>query len=119
MSGRAIGIVGVLAFALGVGLLTVPAALADDPSEYPSVTQSGAATSAAAVRPDDLPGARGPGSIATEPTEITVVAATEGGFDWTDALIGGAVVLGVVLVVGLAVYTARHHGPPTGRHAPT
>ena len=118
MSGRAIGIIGVLAFALGVGLLTVPAAFADDPSEYPSVTQSGSAASTAAVRPDDLPGPRGPGGVVVEPIEPTVVAATEGGFDWTDALIGGAVVLGVVLLAGLAVWTARHHGPHTGRHAP-
>ena len=117
MSGRAIGIIGVLAFALGVGL-AVPAALADDPAEYPSVTQSGSAASATAVRPDDLPGARGPGSVVIE-SEPTVVAVTDGGFDWTDAAIGGLVVLGVVGVTGLVVWTARHHGPPTGRHAPT
>ena len=47
------------------------------------------------------------------------MSAAEGGFDWTDAAIGGAAVIGVVLLTGLAVWTATRHGPTTGRHAPT
>jgi hypothetical protein len=110
MSGRTIGAMGMLAVVLGVSLLVVPAALADSPQDYPSVTAT-----QVSVRPDDLPGLRGPGALAVEPT----VSATNAGFDWTDAAIGGAVVLGVVLLAGLAVRTATHHGPTAGRHAPT
>lgn len=115
MSGRTIRIIGVLAFVLGVCLLTVPVALADSPWDYPSVTQDDTATQTAAIRPDDLPGARGPGTFSTEP----VVSTTESGFDWTDAAIGGAAVLGVVMLVGIAVWMGTGHRPTTGRHAPT
>ena len=130
MSGRTIGIMGMLAFALGASLLVVPAALAESPQDYPSVTATrisvrpddqpgprgpGVTVTRVAVRPDDLPGLRGPGVVAAEPTVTTV----DGGFDWTDATIGAAVVLGVALLAGLVVWTARRHGPTAGRHAPT
>lgn len=143
MSGRTIGIMGVLALVLGVSLLAVPVAFADSPQDYPSVMQSRSATTAdvpvalgdipqeypsvvqsrsatadESARPDDLAGPRGPGAFASEPTTV-VVATTESGFDWTDAVIGGAVVFGVVLLTGLAAWTATHHGPTAGRHAPT
>ena len=110
MSGRTIGAMGMLALVLGASLLVVPAALADRQQDYPSVT-----TAQVSVRPDDLPGLRGPGAVAAEPT----VSTSDAGFDWTDAAIGGAVVLGVVLLTGLAVWTATRHGPTAGRHAPT
>jgi small neutral amino acid transporter SnatA (MarC family) len=118
MSRRTIGILGVLALVLGVSLLVVPAALADRPQEYPSVTQSESATPAeeVAVRPDDLPGLRGPGAVATEPV---VIASDGGAFDWTEAAVGATLVIGVVLLTGLAVWTATRHGPGTGRHAHT
>jgi hypothetical protein len=122
-----IRIVGVLALALGVCLVAVPVALADSPQDYPSVTQAEttapdwlerqAATQAeVVVRPDDQPGVRGPGIVPTEP--VVFVAVEDGGFDWTDAAIGGAVVLGVALLAGLAAWTATRHGPTPGRHAP-
>jgi hypothetical protein len=137
-----IRIVGVLALSLGICLVVVPVALADSPQDYPSVTQAETtapdwlerqATAQAAepvldwlerqvatqaevvVRPDDQPGVRGPGIVPTEPV---VFVAAEGGFDWTDAAIGGAVVLGVALLAGLAAWTTTWHGPTPGRHAP-
>ena len=130
MSGRTIGFMGMLALVLGASLLVVPPALAESPQDYPSVTATrvsvrpddlpglrgpGVTATRVSVRPDDLPGLRGPGVVATAPT----VFATDAGFDWADAAIGGAVALGVVVLTGLAVWTARRHGPTTGRHAPT
>ena len=127
MSGRTIRILGVLAFVLGVCLVSLPVALADTPQDYPSVTrpepaapdwvERHATTQAeVAVRPDDLPGPRGPG---TAPTETVVLVTEEGGFDWADAAAGGAIVLGVVLLGGIVAWTATRHGPTAGRHAPT
>lgn len=127
MSGRTIRMLGVLAFVLGVCLVSLPAALADTPQDYPSVAQAeapvpdwperqAAAQAEVAVRPDDLPGPRGPGIA---PTETVVLVTEEGGFDWADAAIGGAIVLGVALMVGIVAWTATRHGPTAGRHAPT
>jgi hypothetical protein len=143
MSGRTIRMLGVLAFVLGVCLVSLPVALADTPQDYPSVTQAepaapdwferqvttqaetsapdwferqAAAQAEVAVRPDDLPGPRGPG---TAPTETVVLVTDEGGFDWADAATGGAIVLGVVLLAGIVAWTATRHGPTAGRHAPT
>jgi hypothetical protein len=121
MSVRTIGIAGVVAVVLGVGLLAVPIALADSPWDYPSVIQSTSTTPATPVRPDDRATARGPGAVSTEATVSSeaTVSTTETGFDWRDASIGGAVVLGVVLLTGVAVWTATRHGHWPGHHAPT
>lgn len=60
-----------------------------------------------------------------EANRVVVPATTAGeGFDWTDGLIGGAVVLGIVAAIGAGVavfWTTRHHGPrhPRGPAVPT
>jgi len=46
-------------------------------------------------RPDDRPGARGPGSVPAH----SAVATTTDGFDWIDALVGGAGGIATALLV--------------------
>ena len=59
------------------------------------------------VRPDDRAGVRGPGSTPVSSTTATPVEDSRG---WGDALFGGAAVLGLVLLGGVAAITLfRRH----------
>ncbi len=49
----------------------------------------------ATVRPDDRAGVRGPGA----PTATVVVSTSSNGFDWSDALIGGAGGMGAAFLL--------------------
>jgi hypothetical protein len=88
---------------VGASLLA-PVALADPPADRWSARDVAAA--AAAVRPDDRAGPRGPGAFA--PAVVAEPAAGE--FDWADATIGGAAGLGAALLVvggGVLLLTQR------------
>lgn len=89
--------------AVGVALASAaaPIAAADD-----WWAQTGA-TGTTAVRPDDRPGARGPGTAVD--TRPVVVVEQPSGFDWTDAGIGAGATLGVILLAsGLSLVARRH-----------
>ena len=59
------------------------------------------------VRPDDRAGVRGPGST---PVSSTIATPVEDSRGWSDALFGGAAVLGLVLLGGVAAITLfRRH----------
>jgi len=117
-----------------VGVVLVPAALAQRPDDQAAPRGPGAVAPAqvtvesvrpddraeprgpgtlysASVRPDDRP-THGPGATTVEP--IVVVEST--GFDWTYPALAGALAVVAALIVG-AVLMTRHHGGP-GRLAP-
>jgi hypothetical protein len=87
----------------------VPAtAAATRPDDRAGVRGPTAATSAQrAVRPDDRAGVRGPLS-ASRMTHAVV--ATSRTFDWGDAATGGAVTFGAISVLGQGVLASRRRG---------
>lgn len=59
-----------------------------------------------------------------EASRVVLPVAADEGFDWSDGLIGGAVVLGIIAAIGAGFaiwWTTAHHGPrhPRGPAVPT
>ena len=61
-----------------------------------------------AVRPDDRAGARGPGAVAPTPSQSA--NATEPGFGWSNAVLGAAGILGVLLLGAVVTLMIRQRG---------
>jgi hypothetical protein len=64
---------------------------------------------AAAVRPDDRGTVRGPG-IDPGPATTSSSLVSRVGFQWDDAAVGGAAVLGVLMLGAAVLLTIRHRG---------
>lgn len=94
-------LIGFLALCLAVVALAAPTAAADD---WWASTQPASGT---ALRPDDRPGPRGPGT-AVDSRPIVVVDRPNG-FDWVDAGVGAAAALGLVLLASGVSLVARRH----------
>jgi hypothetical protein len=80
--------------------LIVPAAQAKHADDRAGIRGPGLVATpqqqpSAAVRPDDRAGIRGPGA----PTASVVASTTSNGFDWDDALIGGAGGMGAAFLL--------------------
>lgn len=71
--------------------------------------------SSSTIRPDDRSGLRGPGAFAaTDTAPGSVVSGEDGGFSWSDGLVGAAGMLGLLLVglvAGLALTRGRGRRP--------
>jgi hypothetical protein len=65
------------------------------PDDRAGARGPGSAPVQSAARPDDRAGVRGPGSVPVH----SAVAATGDGFDWVDALVGGAGGLATALLL--------------------
>jgi hypothetical protein len=108
------GLIGTIAVSAA---LVVPIAQADSPYDWPGGIHRPGVTAAPqsgiALHPDNRSTVRGPGAIAAAQERSTVTLtrtppgvaeSQDNGFDWGDAVVGGAVGMGAaVLFIGCAV----------------
>jgi len=81
----------------GVGAVTTPTAL-------PDAVAALRAQPAPAIRPDDRPGVRGPGIVASSPFLSRSIGQ---GFAWGDAALGASAMLALCCLLG-AVFVRQH-----------
>jgi hypothetical protein len=83
-----------------------------------ALTSTGTADGSTVVRPDDRATLRGPGAVDSTVVVATpwAIAAAADGFDWTDAAIGAAGAIAVMVLagaLGVAAVRARQGGHAT------